>query len=114
MSYFALVAIKYSIPGIAGEYIVLSYKQYAGFLAITVNLIAFFFFRQHYKVAFLTTLALGLINVIQFSAIDSTIGFEVGGIKVGFQSTSILIAFLTYFLNFTRFNNYLKPNPGQL
>jgi hypothetical protein len=90
---------------------ILTLKHYGGFLAVTISFVSFFFFRHYYKFILSGTLFLGLINLLNFSALNTTVGLTIGSIGVGFQPTSFLIILLTLVINIRRVNSVFKLKP---
>jgi hypothetical protein len=78
----------------------LTAKHYGAFVAVTVNLISFFAFRQYFKYIFGVTILLGLFCIINFTPVDIKWTLRIGSIKIGFQPTAFLVGLLTFVLNF--------------
>ncbi len=78
----------------------LTEKHYGAFVAVTLNLISFFAFRQYFKYVFGLTILLGLFSIINFTPLDSKWTLRIGSLKFGFQPTAFLVGLLTFTLNF--------------
>jgi len=107
MLYFCCMTIIYSIQGViefsGNTYdFTLTIKHYAGCVAVAINFITFLFFRPYYKFILLMTLFLGLFNLLSFSALTMTFGFEIGGVGIRFQPTSFFIILVTLIINIKR------------
>jgi len=92
----------------------LTEKHYGAFIAVIVNLITFFAFRQYFKYVFGATLLLGLFCIINFTPLDSKWTFGIGSLKIGFQPTAFLVGLLTLALNFKTIKLALDNNNGEV
>ena len=92
----------------------LTEKHYGAFVAVTVNLITFFTFRQYFKYVFGATLLLGLFCKINFTPMDSKWTLGIGSLKIGFQPTAFLAGLLTLALNFKTIKVALDNNNGEV
>jgi len=92
----------------------LTEKHYGALVAVTVNLISFFAFRQYFKYVFGATLLLGLFCIINFTPLDSKWTLGIGSLKIGFQPTAFLVGLLTLALNFKTFKVALDNTSGEV
>jgi hypothetical protein len=77
---------------------VLTMQHYYGFVAIGLCTVSFLKFRRFYKYVLVTTLILGLLNIINFIPELSTASFRVGSLNINFQPVSFFICILTIVL----------------
>jgi hypothetical protein len=85
----------------------LTTKHYIAFGVVAINFLIYFFLRQFYKYTLGLTVLVGLFNLIIFSALETTLGFSLNSLKVGFQPTAFLAGLLAYILNFKRVNSFI-------
>jgi hypothetical protein len=95
----------------------LNAKHYGAFLAIIISWISFFKFRPLFKYVLALTLFLGLINLINFTALQRISFIAYDKHQLGLQPTIFWISIFTYIINFTRANEILYdifgPTPEQ-
>ncbi len=95
----------------------LTAKHYGAFLSIIINWLSFFAFRHLFKYVFTLTLIFGLINLINFTALQTISAVAFDKHQLGLQPTIFLISILTYIINFKRANEILYdifgPTPEQ-
>ena len=88
----------------------LSAQHFLAFGAVALNFIAYFFLRNIYKYILVTTIAVGLFNLIVFSALHTTNSYStclLPGVKVSFQPSAFYAGMVCYILNFKRANRYI-------
>jgi hypothetical protein len=96
----------------------LTIKHYIAFGAIGVNFFTYFFLRQVYKYTLGLTIAIGLFNLMTFSALQTTSSFGINSLKIGFQPSAFWAGLLAYIINFKRINQFIldklviKPKSG--
>lgn len=88
----------------------LTIKHYIAFGVIGANLLIFFLFRPFYKYAFGLTVAVGLFNLVTFSALVTTQSFSINSLKVSFQPSAFWAGLLAYIINFKRANKFVADN----
>ncbi len=88
----------------------LTEKHYGAFVAVIINFISFFAFRQYFKYVFCLTILLGLFCIINFTPLDSNWFFRIGSLKIVFQPTAFLVGLLTLAINFKTFKAALDYN----
>ncbi len=88
----------------------LTIKNYVAFGAISVNFFTYFFLRQFYKYTLGLTIAIGLFNLITFSALQTTSSFGINSLKIGFQPSAFWAGLLAYIINFKRINEFILDN----
>ena len=95
----------------------LTTRHYGAFLAIIINWISYFFGRRLFKYVLTLTLLLGLINLINFTALLTMSFIAYDKHQLGLQPTIFWISILTYIINFKRANEILYkffgPTPEQ-
>jgi hypothetical protein len=95
----------------------LTVKHYGAFLATAMSWISFFKFRRLFKYVLGLTLLLGLINLINFTALQTISFIAYDKHQLGLQPTIFWISILTYIINFKRANEILYdifgPTPEQ-
>jgi hypothetical protein len=95
----------------------LTTRHYGAFLAIIVTWVSFFTLRHLFKYVLTLTLLFGLINLINFTALQTMSFIAFDELKLGLQPTIFLISILTYIINFKRANELLYdifgPTPEQ-
>jgi hypothetical protein len=97
------------MAGISYDY-ELTTKHYIAFVAIAVNIVIYFFFRPLYKFTFILTVAIGLFNLMTFSALETTQRFAFKSLKVSFQPSAFFAGLLGYMINFKRLNKFIIDN----
>jgi hypothetical protein len=122
LTVFAIVTILTSFRGTVemnGENydFELTFKHYGAFLAIFINWLSFFTFRRFFKYVLTLTLLLGLINLINFTALQTISFIAFDKHQLGLQPTIFWISILTYTINFKRVNeilyDFFGPTPEQ-
>ncbi|GEM56611.1 hypothetical protein B0A58_08805 [Flavobacterium branchiophilum NBRC 15030 = ATCC 35035] len=88
----------------------LTIKHYIAFGAIGINFSTYFFLRQFYKYTFGLTVAVGLFNLVIFSALQTTSSFGIGSLIIGFQPSAFWAGLLAYIINFKRVNEFMVDN----
>ncbi|RZJ50133.1 MAG: hypothetical protein EOO44_16965 [Flavobacterium sp.] len=88
----------------------LTIKHYIAFVAIVINIITYFFFRPLYKFTFILTVAIGLFNLMTFSALETTQSFAFKSFKLSFQPSAFLAGLLAYMINFKSVNKFIIDN----
>lgn len=83
----------------------LTIKHYLAFLVLLINILIFFFYKSIYKYSLLSTILLGLFNVITFSVLTETVSLK--GLGVGFQPSAMLAGLLAYAINFKRATKFI-------
>lgn len=88
--------------------IILIPKYYYGNALLFLNILCYVFQKKYYKYLLISTLLLGLINIISFTnfMIDGSI--SVNSLEIKFQPLSFLILMLIYFLNFKKCNKIVS------
>ncbi|MDI9862341.1 hypothetical protein [Flectobacillus roseus] len=89
---------------------VLTIKHYIAFVAIGVNFFTYFFLRQFYKYTLGLTIAIGLFNLMTFSALQTTSIIGINSLKIGFQPSAFWAGLLAYIINFKRINEFILDN----
>ncbi|MES2519716.1 MAG: hypothetical protein V4585_16485, partial [Bacteroidota bacterium] len=96
----------------------LTAKHSGAFLAIITNWFSFFTFRRSFKYILTLTLLCGLINLINFTALQTISFIAFDKHKLGLQPTILGISILTYIINFKRANeilyDFFRPTPEQV
>lgn len=88
----------------------LTIKHYIAFGAIGVNFFTYFFLRQFYKYTLGLTIAIGLFNLMTFSALQTTSIIGINSLKIGFQPSAFWAGLLAYIINFKRINEFILDN----
>lgn len=97
------------LAGIKYEF-TLSTEHYIAFGLVFMNLLIYFFIRKFYKYTLGLTIAVGLFNIVTFSAIRTTTSFGVGSLAVSFQLEAFWVGLLPYIINFKKVNEYVIDN----
>lgn len=82
-------------------------QHFFAFGAICLNISVYFFRRPFYKYTLLFTIALGLGNLLVFSAFKTTGSVSFNSLSVSFQPAAFFAGFLGYVLNFKKVNSFL-------
>ncbi|MBO0358698.1 hypothetical protein J0X19_12135 [Hymenobacter sp. BT186] len=89
--------------------------HYGAFVALLLNLLAYFFRRQLFKPLLLLTLALTLLGIINFLPDSVKFNFGFGDVGVGFSILGLSLVLLYYFLNkpaaHAFINQHIIPTP---
>lgn len=98
---------RVSMGGIT-YYFSLNQEHYLGYAAIAINLLTYFRFRQYYKYTLTFTIAIGLLGLIAFSALQMkwSIGV-INGLQIGLQVSAFLAGLTAYVINFRSVNERL-------
>ena len=83
----------------------LTIQHYLAFVVLIINFLIFFFYKSFYKYSLLSTILLGLFNVITFSALKETVSLK--GLGIGFQPSAMLAGLLVYVVNFKRATKFI-------
>jgi hypothetical protein len=88
----------------------LTTKHYIAFGAVTINFLTYFLLRQFYKYVLGLTVAVGLFNLMTFSALTTTSSFGINSLKIGFQPSAFWAGLFAYIINFKRVNEFIFNN----
>ncbi|MFY7732087.1 MAG: hypothetical protein ACOVSR_01300 [Bacteroidia bacterium] len=97
------------MAGITYDY-ELTIKHFIAFGAIGVNFFTYFFLRQFYKYTLGLTIAIGLFNLMTFSALQTKSIIGINSLKIGFQPSAFWAGLLAYIINFKRINEFILDN----
>lgn len=93
-------------------------KHYGALAAVGTTLISFFFVKKYYKYCFALTLLLGVLGIINFTALQYNTGLTFGELYVGLSPVVLAVILLTYLLNYRRINPLLfaliKPSDEKI
>jgi len=78
----------------------LTIKHYIAFGAIGINFLTYFFLRPFYKYTLGLTVAVGLFNIMTFSALKTTSSFGINSLQIAFQPSAFWAGLLAYIINF--------------
>lgn len=76
----------------------LTNEHLAGFVAVVISCVSFFVVRRYYKYILGMVLLLGLINLINFTPVETTISIKFWSLKIGCQPVSFFVCILTILL----------------
>lgn len=85
----------------------LTIKHYFTFVALGVNVVIYFWFRPFYKYSLGITVALGLLNLLTFPAIEETRTISVNSLKLSFQPSAFWVGLFAYIINFKKVNDWI-------
>lgn len=85
----------------------LTFKHYFTFVALGVNALIYFWFRPFYRYSLGITVALGLLNLLTFSAIEETRTISFNSLKLSFQPSAFWVGLFAYIINFKKVNNWI-------
>jgi len=100
---FSAITGQVEIAGETQEFELLI-NHYLALLAIILNIIVYFKYRQYYKYTLPLTIFIGLFNLIIFSALESRSFISFGTIEIGGQPASLLAGITLYIINFEKIN----------
>ncbi|MCA8830406.1 hypothetical protein [Hymenobacter pini] len=89
--------------------------HYGAFVAVVLNLLAYFLRRPFFKPLLLLTLGLTLLSIINFLPDDFRFNFGFGDVGVGFSILGLVLVVLYYFMNkptaHAFVNQHIIPTP---
>ena len=88
----------------------LTIKHYIAFGAIGINFLTYFFLRPFYKYTLGLTVAVGLFNIMTFSALKTTSSFGINSLQIAFQPSAFWAGLLAYIINFKWVNEFIVDN----
>jgi hypothetical protein len=79
--------------------ITLTWEHIVAFILVTTNFFVYFKYRTFYRYFLITTLLLGLLNLINFTPYISRLNITLGSLSLNFQLISFLICVFTVLTN---------------
>ena len=85
-------------------------NHYLAFGVVILDLIIYFKWRKAFKIAIITTIVLGLLNILNFTYFERTYSIKFIISSPNFQPLSFLIGITYYILNFNYVNQIILSN----
>ncbi len=103
----AALAGNVELDGITYDF-ALTAKHYGALAATAVAVVSFFWLRKYYKYSLALIFALGFCGLINFTVVQTSVGFSFDELRIGLSPLMLLFGVLVYATNSKKINHSLS------